>query len=223
MPNKKKQKETVKFYSEPVEELYTGYLIKSPTRPALPKNTKSWKRRFFVLSKTRDTYQLTYHAKHESIDKPLRVIDISKISLLFTSPETHQKWDWVKKKFKCSPSSVLFMKVEEDTLKHSRDYFLIGENSDDVEGWCSALVNVQKTQNSQNKLQHKANTLQDDRFRSASEALRLNFSEDNDRNYCYPHKLSEPPLPIPVIEEKDEKDEMQDESPEDSSEYMASL
>ncbi|KAL0179320.1 hypothetical protein M9458_024762, partial [Cirrhinus mrigala] len=50
------------------------------------------------------------------------------ISLLFIGPETHQKWDWIQKNFKCSPSSVLFLKVEEDTAKHSRDYFLMGEN-----------------------------------------------------------------------------------------------
>uniref|UniRef100_A0A673IMY1 PH domain-containing protein n=1 Tax=Sinocyclocheilus rhinocerous TaxID=307959 RepID=A0A673IMY1_9TELE len=232
MSNKKKPT-TSTFYSEPaiVEELYTGYLLKSPAQPALTKSIKSWKRRFFVLSKTGEDYQLTYHANNET-----KEIDLSKISLLRIGPEAHQKWDWIQKNFKCSPSSVLFLKVEDDTPKHSRDYFLLGENSDDVDGWLNALVKVMKTQKSQN-------TLQDNRFRSASEPVKSSEPKVEDQpddrwsapelmltyqspysHYDYPRKLSEPPVPvalkIPVIEHKDEKDEMQDESAEDSNEYM---
>ncbi|XP_052468097.1 uncharacterized protein LOC128025651 [Carassius gibelio] len=236
MSNKKKPT-TSTFYSEPamMEELYTGYLLKSPPLTALTKGIvrlKSWKRRFFVLCKTReDSYHLTYHANNET-----KEIDLSKISQLFIGPEAHQKWDWIQKHFKCSPSSVLFLKVEDDTPKHSRDYFLIGENSDDVDGWLNAIVKVMK-------IQRSGNTLQDNRFRSASEPVKSSEPkvdyQPNDRrsapelmltypspssHYDYPRKLSEPPVPvtpkIPVIEHKDEKDEMQDESAEDSSEYM---
>ncbi|XP_016122738.1 myosin phosphatase Rho-interacting protein-like [Sinocyclocheilus grahami] len=222
-----------------VEELYTGYLLKSPPLTALNKTTllqKSWKRRFFVLSKTGVSYRLTYHVNNKRRDKPQGEIDLSKISLLFIGPEAHQKWDWIQKNFKCSPSSVLFLKVEDDTPKHSRDYFLIGENSDDVDGWLNALVKVMKTQKSRN-------TLQDNRFRSASEPVKSSEPKVEDQpddrrsapelmltypspysHYDYPRKLSEPPVPvafkIPVIEHKDEKDEMQDESAEDSNEYM---
>ncbi|XP_026105314.1 pleckstrin homology domain-containing family S member 1-like [Carassius auratus] len=215
-----------------MEELYTGYLLKSPPLTALTKGIKSWKRRLFVLCKTReDSYHLTYHANNET-----KEIDLSKISQLFIGPEAHQKWDWIQKHFKCSPSSVLFLKVEDDTPKHSRDYFLIGENSDDVDGWLNAIVKVMK-------IQRSGNTLQDNRFRSASEPVKSSEPkvdyQPNDRrsapelmltylspssHYDYPRKLSEPPVPItpkiPVIEHKDEKDEMQDESAEDSSEYM---
>uniref|UniRef100_A0A8C1UI50 PH domain-containing protein n=1 Tax=Cyprinus carpio TaxID=7962 RepID=A0A8C1UI50_CYPCA len=222
-----------------MEELYTGYLLKSPPLTALTKNIllqKSWKCRFFVLSKTGEDYQLTYHANNKRRDKPLGEINLSKISLLHIGPEAHQKWDWIQKNFKCSPSSVLFLKVEDDTLKHSRDYFLIGENSDDVDGWLNAIVKVMKTQRSRN-------TLQDNRFRTASEPVKslepkVEDQPDDRRSapelmltypspyshYDYPRKLSEPQVPvtlkIPVIEHKDEKDEMQDESAEDSSEYM---
>uniref|UniRef100_A0A8C1UI31 PH domain-containing protein n=1 Tax=Cyprinus carpio TaxID=7962 RepID=A0A8C1UI31_CYPCA len=198
MSNKKKPT-TSTFFSEPamVEELYTGYLLKSPAQPALTKNIKSWKRRCFVLSKTReDFYQLTYDANNET-----KEIDLSKISLLFIGPEAHQKWDWIQKNFKCSPSSVLFLKVEDDTLKHSRDYFLIGEN--------------------RFSLEPKVEDQPDDR-RSAPE-LMLTYPSPYS-HYDYPRKLSEPQVPVtlknPVIEHKDEKDEMQDESAEDSSEYM---
>ncbi|KAF4106465.1 hypothetical protein G5714_012455 [Onychostoma macrolepis] len=245
MSNNKKSPATAKFYREPeVKELYTGYLVKSPPLTALTKNTKSWKKRFFVLSKKtdEDSYQLTYHV-NERRDKPLGVIDISKISLLFTSPETHQKWDWVKKPSKGSPSSVLFLKVEDDILKPSREYFLIGENSADVDGWLNALFKAMKTQKSQNKQRQKDDTPEK---RSRSMSLLVNYSEPkvedepNDRrsapelmptypppdsHYVYPRKLSEPPIPVtckfPVIEEKDETDEKQDGPPEDSSEYMS--
>ncbi|KAK2876335.1 hypothetical protein Q8A67_020431 [Cirrhinus molitorella] len=150
------------------EELYFGYLLKSPPPASLTKNAKLWKHYFFVLSKTsEDSYQLTYHANHERRDKTLRAIDIAKIILFFIGPESHPKWEWIQKNFKCPPSSVLFLKVEEDTTKSSRDYFLIGENSDDVNGWFSALFE------------------------------------------------------IPVIENIDEKDGNQDESPKKSSIYMS--
>ncbi|XP_050981035.1 pleckstrin homology domain-containing family S member 1-like [Labeo rohita] len=202
-------------------------LLKSPPS-ALSRNTKAWRNRFFMLSKTgEDSFQLTYHANHKKRDKPLGAIDISKISLLFTGPEAHQKWDWIQKNFKCSPSSVLFMKVEEDAPKNSREYFLIGENSDDVNGWLSALVKLMKIQQSQNTLQNSR------QFRLSFEPLRPNFSKDNDRcsapelmltypsryrNDEYPHKLSEPSVPvmlkIPVFENKDEKDRKQNESPQ---------
>uniref|UniRef100_A0A8C1E930 Uncharacterized protein n=1 Tax=Cyprinus carpio carpio TaxID=630221 RepID=A0A8C1E930_CYPCA len=228
MSNKKKPT-TSTFFSEPamVEELYTGYLLKSPAQPALTKNIKSWKRRCFVLSKTReDFYQLTYDANNET-----KEIDLSKISLLFIGPEAHQKWDWIQKNFKCSPSSVLFLKVEDDTLKHSRDYFLIGENRFFHESHIFKLAHMLYF------------FLQDNRFRSASEPVKslepkVEDQPDDRRSapelmltypspyshYDYPRKLSEPQVPVtlknPVIEHKDEKDEMQDESAEDSSEYM---
>ncbi|KAL1264539.1 hypothetical protein QQF64_004894 [Cirrhinus molitorella] len=238
MSNKKKPTATAKFYNEPAmpEELYSGYLLKSPGQPALIKNTKSWRRRFFVLSKTSENfYQLIYHANNERRDKPLGEIHLSKISLLFSGPEAHQKWDCIQKNFKCSPSSVLFLKVEEDTPKNSRDYFLIEENSDDVDGWLNALVKVLKTQKSQK--------LKDNRSRSASEPgtssePKVEDQPDDRRSapelmltypslyshYDYPRRLSEPPKPgelkIPFIKDEDEEDEMQDESPGES-EYMS--
>uniref|UniRef100_A0A672KQH3 Uncharacterized LOC107581625 n=1 Tax=Sinocyclocheilus grahami TaxID=75366 RepID=A0A672KQH3_SINGR len=216
---------TAKLYNEPVmEELYTGYLS------FIYLSQNSWKRRFFVLSKTGEDYQLTYHANNEKRDKPLGEIDISKISLVFTSPEAHQKWGWIQKQFKCSPSFVLFLKVDDDTPKQAREYFLIGENRDEVDGWLNALVKVMTTQKSQNKLR------QDKRFRSKSvpvnclepkddrwSAFELTSPQQYDHNEN-PRKFSEPLVPvtrkIPVIEEKDEKDGKQDEPPVDSSEYM---
>ncbi|KAK2876328.1 hypothetical protein Q8A67_020424 [Cirrhinus molitorella] len=238
MSNNKKSP-AAKFYSEPtVEELYTGYLLKSPPLTPLTKNTKAWRNRFFMLSKTGDnSYQLTYHENNERKEKALGTIDISKISLLFTNPERHQKWDWVEKKVKCSPSSVLFLKVEDDIPKHSREYFLIGENSHDVEGWLNALVKAMKAQKSRIKPQHTDNTELE--YRSRSMSVPVDYSEPKDDrwsayelstpqqydHYDYPRKLSEPQVPITrkitVIKESDENDGTQDEPLEDNSAYMS--
>uniref|UniRef100_A0A671KMJ6 PH domain-containing protein n=1 Tax=Sinocyclocheilus anshuiensis TaxID=1608454 RepID=A0A671KMJ6_9TELE len=224
MSNNKKKPTTSKFYNEPamVEELYTGYLIKSPAQQALTKNTlsqKSWKHRFFVLSKMgEDSYQLTYYANNERRDKPLGEIDLSKygkdcqkrLSVLKDQPavywpEAHQKWDWIQKNFKCSPSSVLFLKVEDNTPKRSRDYFLIEENRFATIILTIFLIAI-TTQF------HKS---QHDRFRSASEPVKSSEPKVEDEpderrsapelmltypslysHYDYPRKLSEPLLPV---------------------------
>ncbi|CAM4710747.1 unnamed protein product [Leuciscus chuanchicus] len=237
----KNKTSTAKFYKEAamVEEVYTGYLHKSPGQPALLKTFKSWKRRFFVLSKTgEDAYYLTYYTNNEKRDKPLGKIDLSKIILMFTGLETHQMRDWIQKHFKCPPSSVLFLRVEDNTHKNSRDYFLIGENSGDVDGWCKALK-IQKS----DKRRHTFDAPEDNRSRSTSAPENSSEQKVEDQSderwsapelqlsppptpdhYDYPRKFSEPPVPaerkISVNEDKDEKDGKQDESPEDSNEYM---
>ncbi|XP_056124827.1 pleckstrin homology domain-containing family S member 1-like [Rhinichthys klamathensis goyatoka] len=204
-----------------VEEVYTGYLHKSPAQPTLLKTFKSWKRRFFVLSKTgEDACHLTYYTNNEKRDKPVGEINISKIILISTGLETQQMRDWIQKHFKCPPSSVLFLRVEDDTHKNSRDYFLIGEDSDDVNGWYKAL-NTQKS----NQQRHTFDTIEDSRFRSDLEKCPEPKVEDqSDDKYEYVNKFSEPPVPvahkISVNEDKDEKDGKQDESPENSNEYM---
>ncbi|XP_067285911.1 pleckstrin homology domain-containing family S member 1-like [Pseudorasbora parva] len=236
--SKKNKTETAKFYKEPatVEEVYVGYLYKSPGQSAFLKSSKSWKRRFFVLSKMGEgTYHLTYYINEEKRDKPVGMIDISKVSLMFTDLETHPMWDWIQKHFDCSPTSVLFLRVEDDTQKHSRDYFLIGKNSDDVNGWHDAL----KT----SKMQHTDGTPEDNRYRSISAPEKSSEPKVEDQSderwsapplmlssrptpnhYDYPSKYSESSVlaerKISFKEHKDEKDGKQGEFQEDSSEYM---
>uniref|UniRef100_A0A8C1GNX8 PH domain-containing protein n=1 Tax=Cyprinus carpio TaxID=7962 RepID=A0A8C1GNX8_CYPCA len=196
MSNNKKKPTTSIFYNEPamVEELYTGYLVKSPPLTAVTKNTlsqKSWKRRFFELSKTgEDSYQLTYYANNERRDKPSGEIDLSKISLLFIGPEVHQKWDWIQKNFKCFPSSVLFLKVE-DTPKHLREYFLIGENRFFHESQHDSKI--RSASEPIKSLEPKVEDEPDDR-QSAPE-LMLTYPSLYSQN-DYPRKLSDPPLPV---------------------------
>ncbi|XP_005928232.1 pleckstrin homology domain-containing family S member 1 isoform X2 [Haplochromis burtoni] len=128
------------FYGPPkaVTEVRAGYLHKSPP-PKLMTTEKAWKKRFFILFKLSDTeYQLKYFRREEK-DKAAGEIDLSQVSVLHVSPQHHPKWNWIQKSFKCSPSCVLFIRTTE------REYFLVGENSDDVDGWFSDLFDAMKS------------------------------------------------------------------------------
>ncbi|XP_016335841.1 pleckstrin homology domain-containing family S member 1 [Sinocyclocheilus anshuiensis] len=124
------------FYIHGAEEqMCSGYLYKSPPENQF-KSQKSWKRRFFVLLKYRDNIcQLKYYKKEEK-NKPLGDIDLSKVTYMFLNPEMHAMWKWIQNNFRCSLSCVMFIKVPE------RDYFLIGENSWEMDKWFTALFDI---------------------------------------------------------------------------------
>ncbi|KAF7666543.1 hypothetical protein LDENG_00102940 [Lucifuga dentata] len=131
----KSQKQTV-FYrqAECVTEVKAGFLHKSP-----PTKTKQWKMRYFVLSRLdEDVYAFKYYKNKVDRDKALGEINLSQISVLNLGPEDHPKWSWVERIHKCSPSCVLYIKAAD------RDYFLVGQDSVDVDSWFSALFKAQE-------------------------------------------------------------------------------
>ncbi|XP_048027595.1 pleckstrin homology domain-containing family S member 1 [Megalobrama amblycephala] len=132
------------------EELYTGFLYKSPPSGQI-KLTKSWKRRFFVLAKTNDrSHELNYYRTTER-NKLIKSIAVSTITLLYVHPESHSVFEWICKTFKCSSSSVFFMKTENPANKVQREYFFIGDTSEEVDRWFNALSGVLKNIKSESK------------------------------------------------------------------------
>ncbi|XP_073670527.1 pleckstrin homology domain-containing family S member 1-like [Paramisgurnus dabryanus] len=217
-----------------VQVLYAGYLYKSPNLSKPAKLMKSWRHRFFVLSKAdEDNYQLAYYKNREKMEKPLGKIDLSMVRLICTAPEKHQMWEWIRKNFKCLPSSVLFLRVEDFMTKYARDYFLIGENSEDVKCWQNELLKVIKTQTSQNK--ETDYDLQQDRLRAESEPIPKS-------PHCYenisPTSMCRQSLPegtlfyqvpdntrkelssVYFTDDDDDDTEEQPETPDDNNEYM---
>ncbi|XP_058262555.1 pleckstrin homology domain-containing family S member 1-like [Hemibagrus wyckioides] len=122
-----------------MEEVQSGYLYKSPPQ-TLFRSLKSWKRRYFVLDKTTaNKYELKFFKDENRREKPLGQINLYQVSLLFRHPESHPILLWIQRNFRCSASCVLYMKVP------NREYFLVGQNSDEVEDWFNAIFKALNT------------------------------------------------------------------------------
>ncbi|XP_017338657.1 pleckstrin homology domain-containing family S member 1 isoform X1 [Ictalurus punctatus] len=123
-----------------MEDVQSGYMYKSPLQTILFKSLKSWKRRFFVLSKTSvNYYQLRFFKDGNKREKPLGQINLYQVSLLFRQAESHPNCQWIQRNFRCTPSCVLYMKVPD------REYFLIGQNSDEMDEWFNAIFKALNT------------------------------------------------------------------------------
>ncbi|XP_032429472.1 pleckstrin homology domain-containing family S member 1 isoform X1 [Xiphophorus hellerii] len=164
------------------QEIRSGYLLKSPPQWRLK---SEWKRRFFVLYKAPENdYQLRYYKSAEDQVTPLGGIDMTQISLLYENPQHHQRWQWVQKSFKCSPSCVVFLKAG------NRDYFLIGETSSEADGWFTDLFEALKNR------PHK--------FLKSQEISNGQPVIDIISNPLHRRKFSAPELKVPFLAKKEE-------------------
>ncbi|XP_028331634.1 pleckstrin homology domain-containing family S member 1-like isoform X2 [Gouania willdenowi] len=128
-----------KFYKQPstAKAIRAGNLIKSP--PNRCKTENSWKTRHFVLYQLNEhEHQLMYFRSSDETDRPIGEIDLTHISVLQFAPQSHDKWMWIEKKFRCAPSCVLHIKSGD------RDYFLVGQTSEEMDGWFTDLYEALK-------------------------------------------------------------------------------
>ncbi|XP_060795919.1 pleckstrin homology domain-containing family S member 1-like isoform X3 [Neoarius graeffei] len=139
---KKSANPASRFYEVPAntEVVRCGYMYKSPSQNLLSRSLKSWKRRFFVLSKMPiNHYELKFFKDESRREKPLGQIQLYQVSLFFRHADSHPIWPWIQRNFRCSASCVLYMRVQE------REYFLIGENSCEMDSWFDAIFKALNT------------------------------------------------------------------------------
>ncbi|KAF6724976.1 Pleckstrin homology domain-containing family S member 1 [Oryzias melastigma] len=120
-----------------VSEIKSGYLFKSPPQKILLVE-KSWKKRFFVLFKISEDHHKLLYFSSEDRKESLGDINLPRVSMLHRNPQHQPRWDWVQKTFKCSPSCALYIKDD------NREYFLIGETSEEMDGWFNVLFDALK-------------------------------------------------------------------------------
>ncbi|XP_045147469.1 pleckstrin homology domain-containing family S member 1 isoform X2 [Echinops telfairi] len=93
----------------------------------------SWKKRFFVLSKRRESgFTLFYYKDHQQRG----AIELDQNSSVEVGISSHEKMQAVQKMFKCHPEEVMSIRTA------SRDYFLIAHNREKIEDWVSAMSSL---------------------------------------------------------------------------------
>ncbi|NXJ76172.1 PKHS1 protein, partial [Trogon melanurus] len=109
-----------------------GFLIKSPPLQRFG-SQNSWKRRFFILSKsTKGNYILKY-LKGQNIKGSIAVDEIINVEVGVSNSETMET---VRKMFKCLPDQVMSIRTG------NRCYYLIGSSRQETEDWVTVLSSV---------------------------------------------------------------------------------
>ncbi|XP_070338965.1 pleckstrin homology domain-containing family S member 1 isoform X2 [Equus asinus] len=106
------------------------YFIKSPP-PQLFFSAASWKKRFFILSKSGEKgFRLSYYK-----DRHCRgSIEIDRNSIVEVGISySHEKMQSVQKMFKCHPEEVMSIRTP------NRDYFLVGHDREKIKDWVSFI------------------------------------------------------------------------------------
>uniref|UniRef100_A0A8C3BDY6 Pleckstrin homology domain containing S1 n=1 Tax=Cairina moschata TaxID=8855 RepID=A0A8C3BDY6_CAIMO len=111
-----------------------GFLIKSPPLQ-LFNSQKSWKRRFFILSKSSKGNYILKYLKGQSVKGSIAVDEIVKVEIGISSSEIMAT---VRKMFRCFLEEVMSITTG------NRCYYLIGKSSQEIEDWVTAISSIMK-------------------------------------------------------------------------------
>ncbi|XP_070219680.1 pleckstrin homology domain-containing family S member 1 isoform X2 [Bos mutus] len=129
-PQKSSGKQFTFYYEK--EVCKQDYFIKSPP-PQLFFSATSWKKRFFILSKSGEKdFSLSYYKDHHHRGS----IEIDRNSSVEVGIRNHEKMQSVQKMFKCHPDEVMSIKTT------NREYFLIGSDREKIKDWVSFLSSL---------------------------------------------------------------------------------
>ncbi|XP_074239010.1 pleckstrin homology domain-containing family S member 1 isoform X4 [Saimiri boliviensis] len=116
------------FYYEN-EVCKQDYFIKSPPSQ-LFFSVSSWKKRFFVLSKSGEkSFSLSYYKDHHQRG----AIEIDQNSSVEVGISSQEKMQSVQKMFKCHPDEVMSIRTT------NREYFLISHDREKIKDWVSIM------------------------------------------------------------------------------------
>ncbi|XP_054546365.1 pleckstrin homology domain-containing family S member 1 [Talpa occidentalis] len=104
------------------------FFVKSPP-PQLFFSAASWKRRFFILSKSGRSYRLSYYKDHQHRGS----IEIDRNSTAEVGIRSQEKLEAVQKMFSCQPAEVMSIRTAQ------REYFLIGYDREKIKDWVSLI------------------------------------------------------------------------------------
>ncbi|NWR58377.1 PKHS1 protein, partial [Bucorvus abyssinicus] len=111
-----------------------GFLIKSPPLQLFT-SQNSWKRRFFILSKSSKGNYILKYLKGQNVKGSIAVDQIANIEVGIRSSEIMET---VRKMFKCLPEQVMSISTG------NRCYYLIGSSRQETEDWVSVVSSVCK-------------------------------------------------------------------------------
>ncbi|XP_061857370.1 pleckstrin homology domain-containing family S member 1 isoform X2 [Colius striatus] len=109
-----------------------GFLIKSPPLQ-LFSSQNSWKRRFFILSKSSKGNYILKYLKGQNIKGSIAVDRIINIEVGISNSEVMEA---VRKMFKCLPEQVMSIRTG------NRCYYLIGTSRQETEDWVAVISSV---------------------------------------------------------------------------------
>ncbi|KFO70938.1 Pleckstrin homology domain-containing family S member 1, partial [Cuculus canorus] len=109
-----------------------GFLIKSPPLQ-LFSSQNSWKKRFFILSKSSKGDYILKYLKGQNLKGSIAVDQIVNIKVGISNSET---MEMVRKMFKCFPEQVMSLSTG------NRCYYLIGSSRQETEEWVAVISSV---------------------------------------------------------------------------------